>query len=408
MLIVVAAFTVRVTYILTTTSHEPLTTDEAYFVANARSVTEGDAFKFSALPGAPAVENAAHPPLPALVLAPVAALTDNSNLAMRITVALAGSATIILIGLVARELTGRRAGLLAAAIAAVYPGLWANDGLVLSETFSALSTALVVLLTYQLISRPSWRNALGTGVACGLAMLSRSELVLLVPVVAIPAALLVRAVGRQRRLALAGLVALASIVTVGPWVGYNLARFEKPVLLTYPGGVMLGANCRSTYYGPLIGSWNGFCTIRSSSSDQSIVESAKQRRALSYMQAHLTRLPVVVAARVGRVWSAYRLSQIADYEAANGVPKWVTWTGWPVYLMLVALAAAGVTVLRRRGVAVLPILGPVVVVTLVAATLYGRPRFRVPAEISIVVLAGVALDAFVAQRLVRHRDERAA
>jgi hypothetical protein len=32
----------------------------------------------------------------------------------------------------------------------------------------------------------------------------------------------------------------------------------------------------------------------------------------------------------------------------------------------------------------------------------------VPAEISIVVLAGVALDAFVAQRLVRHRDERAA
>jgi hypothetical protein len=75
--------------------------------------------------------------------------------------------------------------------------------------------------------------------------------------------------------------------------------------------------------------------------------------------------------------------------------------------MLVALAAAGVTVLRRRGVAALPILGPVVVVTLVAATLYGRPRFRVPAEISIVVLAGVALDAFVAQRLVRHRDERA-
>jgi hypothetical protein len=67
---------------------------------------------------------------------------------------------------------------------------------------------------------------------------------------------------------------------------------------------------------------------------------------------------------------------------------------WP----LVALAAAGVVVLRRRRVALLPLLVPIVVVTLDAAAFYGLVRFRVPAEVSIVVLAAIGLDALATRR----------
>ncbi len=38
-----------------------------------------------------------------------------------------------------------------------------------------------------------------------------------------------------------------------------------------------------------------------------------------------------------------------------------------------------------------PLLAPVVVVTLISALFYGLLRFRVPAEVSLVVLAAVAV-----------------
>ena len=44
------------------------------------------------------------------------------------------------LGLLGRELAGARAGLLAAALGAVYPYLWVNDGLILAETFATLGT----------------------------------------------------------------------------------------------------------------------------------------------------------------------------------------------------------------------------------------------------------------------------
>jgi asparagine N-glycosylation enzyme membrane subunit Stt3 len=53
-----------------------------------------------------------------------------------------GTCTIVVIGLVANRLAGPRAGLLAAGIAAVYPNLWMNDGLVMSEAPGGLLVAL--------------------------------------------------------------------------------------------------------------------------------------------------------------------------------------------------------------------------------------------------------------------------
>jgi hypothetical protein len=49
-------------------------------------------------------------------------------------------------------------------------------------------------------------------------------------------------------------VALAALVVTGPWVGYNLVRFRRPVLLSSQFGPLLAsANCDTTYYGRLLG-----------------------------------------------------------------------------------------------------------------------------------------------------------
>jgi 4-amino-4-deoxy-L-arabinose transferase-like glycosyltransferase len=332
--------------------------------------------------------------MPSLVLAPVAAATGDNELAMRLEVAFMGVGVVILGALLAWELAGPRASIIAGAIAALYPNLWAYDGLLLSETFSALATAATLIFTYRLIRRLSWRSAVGAGLGCGFAMLSRSELALFVPLIALPAALTVHGSWR-RRLGMAGLIVGASAIVVAPWIGYNLSRFEKPVYLSEGGGGLLGANCSSTYYGPYIGFWNGFCTVTNRPGDPSVVDNRKANQAFRYMRAHLGRLPIVIAARVGRVWSVYRPAQLVDFAAANGVPKWVSWIGWGSYLILVVLAVAGIVVLRRRGATLFPLLAVAAIVTLVAAGVYGRPRFRVPAEISIVVLAAAACDGLV-------------
>ena len=74
-----------------------------------------------------------------------------------------GAATVALIGLLARRVAGDRAGLVAAAIAAVYPPLWMLDASLRSESLYAPLIALVLLLAYRLrdltLSDPTPRDA---------------------------------------------------------------------------------------------------------------------------------------------------------------------------------------------------------------------------------------------------------
>ena len=93
---------------------------------------------------------------------------------------LLGIATIAVIGLVGRRLAGPVVGLVAAGIAAVYPNLWINDSLVMSE-----SLAVPARRRWRCSSRSTLDDdpAPGAprvlGVLVGLACLTRSELGLL-------------------------------------------------------------------------------------------------------------------------------------------------------------------------------------------------------------------------------------
>jgi len=393
--IVGAAFAWRTFYVATVTSHETGFYDRNYYTVAAEQLAHGDGFKVPLLFGQKRYEDAEHPPMTVLLLAPVARLTGDSEVAMRLAVALAGVGVVALVGLIGREVAGERVGLLAAGIAAVYPNLWANDGLIMSETFATLFTATAVLFTYRLVRTKAVPDAAAAGAACGLAMLSRSELALLVPVLVLPTAALVHGVPLRRRLSFAGATLLAVALTVGPWIGYNASRFEATVVLsTGDGGAVLGANCDDTYAGERLGFWNGYCAT-GDVKERSLDAEQKRQRAFDYIGDHLDRLPVVVAARVGRAWNVYRPFQMATIARSEGRPRWVSLTGLWMYWALMPCAAAGVVALRRGKVAVLPIVTPAVIVVVVSATIYGLVRFRSPAEPCIVVLAAVSIDTLL-------------
>jgi 4-amino-4-deoxy-L-arabinose transferase-like glycosyltransferase len=394
--IAVVAFAGRAVYVDTVTQHD-MSIDEAYYAISAKSLADGDGFRFRPLPGAAKQENASHPPLPTAVLASVARFTHSNDLAMRLLVAFAGAGVVAVVGLIGRHIAGARVGLITAGVAAIYPNLWMNDGLLMAETFATLCSAGVVLFTYRLLRAPNWKNAAGAGVLCGLAMLARAELALLLVLLLVPVVLGIREITRRRRLRLAAVAVVVAVIPAVPWIGYNLTRFDKPVYLSYgAGSVFAGANCDQTYSGPLLGYWYGWCTT-TPPGDASVVEVARREKGLDYVRDHLGRLPVVVAAREGRIWGVYQPFQMADFSEGEGRPRWASLTGWAMFWPLVALGISGGALLRRRGVRLLPLIAPLVVVTLTAAAFYGLLRFRAPAEVSLVVLGGVGADTVLSR-----------
>jgi len=104
------------------------------------------------------------------------------------------------------------------------------------------------------------------------------------------------------------------------------------------------------------------------------------------------RLPAVVAAREARTWSLWRVDQMTFYNTGEGRERWASWIGVVQYWLLVPCAVAGGVILHRRRVRLLPLLAMPVLVVIVSAAFYGIPRFRVPAEIAIIVLAAAAVD----------------
>ena len=396
-IIATAAFAGRAVYVLMVAQDQTTSYDEVYYRGEASNIADGRGFELPHL-AVLALGSGEHPPLTAVMLVPAAWLSDDNELALRLTVALAGIGVVVLIGLIGREAAGPRAGLVAAGVAAVYPNLWMNDGLLMPEALATLATAAAILFTYRLIRHPTWMNAAGAGAVCAVAMLSRAELALLVPLLVVPTALMIKGLTRARRVGIVAVFVITAGLAVAPWEAYLLSRYERPVFLSYGGGgALAGANCEATYSGPLIGSWVGLCKPNTKAQEASLVADEKRSAALRYMSDHLDRLPLVITARVARTWSVYRPFQMAKFSEAEGRPRWASFAGFGTYCVLVGFTIAGAVTMRRRRIALVPLLAPVAIVTLVAAGFYGLVRFRAPAEVSIVVLAAVAFDNALAR-----------
>ena len=417
LMIALAALVLRVAYVAFAKTNQPIRGDQLFYNAEANRLARGDGFVEPFDPQAlsrgviregtdPAAD---HPPLTMIVLAPVSFVTSEALIPQRLTMAVLGTVSVVVIGLLGRRLAGDRAGWIAAGIAAIYPNLWVNDGLIMSETIATLVVALALLYAYRLIREPKLWTALLVGALCGLAALTRAELVLLVPLLAVPAAFVARSVAAGQRWKLAGAGVLAAAVLIGPWVGYNLARFKEPTYLSTNDGIaLLGSNCDSVYFGDGIGLTDLKCLGPNPRGDQSVDSKIYRDRAFDYIRDHKKRAVFVAAARVGRTWSLFRPWDMVSYNKGEGREGWVTILGLIMYFPLLVAAVAGWVVMRRRRRRSWPLLVPMLIVTIASALTYGQTRFRVPAEPSLVVLAAVAIAAVVARDWPARRRQQAA
>jgi 4-amino-4-deoxy-L-arabinose transferase-like glycosyltransferase len=394
----------RLGYLVVAKLGEPLLlNDSLYFSIQAGRNSEGDWFRegLTSLPGAE------HGPLTSLYLTPWSIGGGDSVDWQRFAMTLLGIATVAVIGLVGRRLAGPRVGLVAAGIAAAYPNLWVNDSLVMSESLALLLVALALLVALDLDRRPAlWRAAL-LGALVGLATLTRSELGLLA--VGFAGLAWWRAAGFPRRVLLGLLVLGTTIVTIVPWVAYNATRFDRTVLLsTNDGTTLLGANCDTTYYVD-IGGWDIRCLAPVPNEDaiDASVRSAERRDiAEHYIREHVSRVPVVVAARLGRALDLYGLGSLVALDRGEEKAEWVVWAGIVCWWILAVVAIFGWRRLgqddeTRRSRWWLAV--PLVTVLVTTVLFYGAHRIRAPAEPVVVLLAAVAVvqagERFAARRV---------
>jgi 4-amino-4-deoxy-L-arabinose transferase-like glycosyltransferase len=377
--------------------------DEAYYATLAHLVASGEGFV------RPAEFYGFHVSLPTAERAPlfttlVAGLykLGLSGGDGRLIGLLTGGASITAVGLLGRRVAGMRAGLIAAGVAALYPILIAADGAMMTESTYGALAAFSMLVAYRLLDRPSLPYALLLGVLLGLAALARGEALLLLPLLLIP--LLWRGAGESGRsgperwrpggLKLAAAVCAAFVLVLTPWTIRNWSAFDRPVLIATEGGETLaGANCDVTYYGSRTGAWAFSCARFDGRGNEAKELNEAGHRGLRYARHHLGRLPVVLAVRVARTWGAWQ-----PFAVPEGRRKWVQQLGAGIYFALIPLAVWGVVLLHRRRVPLLILLAPFITVTLTSLLAYGQIRFRHSAELSLVVLAAVALDRLIAAR----------
>ncbi len=358
---------------------------------------------------------AEYPPLFAVVLSIPARLGAHSVEQQRIFLAFVGTGTVVLVGLLGRRVGSNVVGLVAAALAAVYPMLFLTEATLMAESLYVALAAAMLLLAYRAYDDPKPVRFVVLGVAIGLATLTRAEGILLGIVITVPATFFLRATPVKARVVNTAITLGVAVAIVAPWTIRNAVRLHAFVPVSNNVATLIdGANCDATYRGPQIGLWRETFSTQSSSGtaapklpqaqacfagfdigdprfNEAKASSADTRAGASYARHHAVSLPKVAAVRALRTWGLYASRQQVDFESLEGRPRAWQWRGTVMFWILLPFAVAGALVLRRRRRLLWPLAATAVTVTIVAATTYGQQRFRIAAEPALLVLASVAL-----------------
>jgi hypothetical protein len=387
--------------------------------------------------------SAYHPPLYLTYLAAWTKVGLDTAFQHRLVSCLAGAFTVWLIGRVGLRLgrlafadetrKGEVVGLLAAGLAAVYPHLWLNDAALLSETTAATAVALCVLALLRYVDASTAARAFGFGAAAGLAALGRAEMLLYAPLVAVPIVIGLHQPSRATIARHIGLVAAGGAVLTGPWMVYNLARFNEPTTIsTGLGATLLGGACDGAFEGPKLGYWDSGPGCGAPQRDPGVAglepgteqflataqrnlagegdESERDREARELATDYIGErrgrwLTVVIPARIGRLWGVYRPWQTAGFDhVPEGRRLGPARAALLAYYVLMATGIAGLVVLHRARVRIWPFLALAAVVTISSALTFGIQRYRIPVDTVLPALAAVGVVATVG--LVRSSKRR--
>jgi 4-amino-4-deoxy-L-arabinose transferase-like glycosyltransferase len=384
---------------------EPVFDAEAY-ARIAANLDRGEGFTAGAEATQPSSNYS--PGLPLLVAGLYRVTGGEDERLARVVLALIGSLAILLTYLIGRRLGGPLAGILGAAVVAIYPALLEYGGMLMGEPLATtlLAGALLALLRAADPGRaPAWW--LLPGALFGALALTRPEYLGVALLLALMVLILGMRGDGRRALAHAALMLAGLAVVVAPWTIRNAVALDRFVPISTGGGQVLFAG-----------------TYLPSGGDPERVgrEVLERHPGLTRRLPPQPRLEQILAALAGqrhpgmeadralarmgreRLWDDItgRPLEYGEFLAAKA---WRVWghgprqvmqrPGWELFhWLVVALALAGLVVLaaRRRREA-LPIAIVLLAVTAICLLLVASPRRTLVLLPVVAALAGVGVSA---------------
>lgn len=325
---------------------------------------------------------------------------------LRVLLTVFGVLNVPLVAAIGRRMMGRRVGLTAAALMAVYPPLiYVGASLYPESLFVVLMLSAILCAIRYAESASAWWLA-AAGVLTGLAILTHSNaFVMLIPLgLGVWKAVRISGARRLRALWAPGLVVVMTAVALSPWTIRNEVKLHKFI----PVSSSFGPTLAGTYdaqsekfklrpYVWVLPEW-AYPEVHKRSlhmKSYQAADAAYEQAAFTYIQHH----PFSVA-QVG-FWNSLRLFELTgpqgvggseDTAQWEGVPHGLTWVGdFCVWIfMALALAATRTKFVRRgryRWVWLMPLVWYLSVVFITVET----PRFRAGIDPFLVLAAAAAL-----------------
>ena len=315
----------------------------------------------------------------------------------RVESALLGTLAVAAVWWLGRELFDDRVGRWAAALAAFYPGAIAISSVVLSEApFCALSVAQLALwvrATKTATIRRAAPLALGAGVLCGGAILTRPGWLLFSPLAIVVSLLLP---GRSwRRAGVGACVLCGSVVALLPWWVRNAVVTHHFVPTTLQVGASLydGLNPQATGASDMRVAQTAASDERkelarrgtaSVDSPEYLIDRRLRREAIEWAIDHPCQVVQLAGIKLLRMWNIW--------------PNESHFSAWPVrllavftYVPIAILGIIGVWRTVGRGWPYLMCWLPAVYLSLIHSIFVSSMRYREPAMLPWMVVAAGAL-----------------
>ncbi len=422
--IVLLALLIRVVAIAADPGYEPRH-DSFDYDRHARSIAAGDGFPESGyVPGGG--PSALRAPAYPFVLGAVYAVAGDSVTAGRLLGAILGAVTVLLLYLLVLRIWGARIAALAAALAAVYPPLIALSTELYSENLfiPLLLAAVIAVLRFRESAGLGW--AALAGALAGAAALTRGPgVVALLPL--LYGLWMLRPRLSAGALAAPAVAAVCALLVIAPWAIRNAVEFGRFVPIATSTGFGLAGtyNDVSRDDPTATAAWRTPAIVpeyaplfRAPDVDEATLDATLRAEATGYMADHPGYVAEAIANNLLRLLYLQGDSVVAYQEVVSqpGIGNRGSAADKLGLAIAAALAVVGIaTIVRSRGAGA-PGRGRMASVTagptflwlvpialiLVALPAAGLPRYRVPADPFLLILAAIGV-ARILDRFSGHR-----
>jgi 4-amino-4-deoxy-L-arabinose transferase-like glycosyltransferase len=401
--IVVLALVLRLAVIAA--DHHYVPAHDAFdYDRHARSIAAGEGFPESGYvqEGGP---SALRPPVYPYVLGGVYAVTGDNIDAGRVVGAVFGALAVLLLYLIVLRIWGRRTALIAALAAAIFPSLVLLSRDLLSEQLFIALELGAVLCVLESRASPQGRGwAAAAGLLCGVATLTRNPgAILAVPI-------LIGLWRPQRESAgwglgppLVGVLCIA--LTLVPWTVRNAAEFGRFVPVSTSSGFGLAGtyNEVSKDDGRHFAAWRTPVIVPEYEAlfddrgiDEGTLDATLRKEAVGFAWDHPGYAIEAAGANLLRLFELSADSVVGRESVpvdSRGIGSEVVLLERIALALALVLGAVGGYAMARRIYPRGPLflwLVPVLTIA-VAAPIAGLPRYRVPADPFLLILAALGL-----------------